>query len=293
MTFPHTTLRHAERHFPTDDGIVLAAHAWGRPEDPPVILLHGGGQTRHAWKNTARMLAGQGFHAIVPDLRGHGDSGWSPGGVYTLNRFAADLRWIAATCHQAPAVIGASIGGVTALLAEGEGPAFLAALVLVDVTPTVQHSGVEKILSFMGAQALEGFARIEDAAAAIAAYLPHRPRPGSLAGLAKNLRLHPDGRYRWHWDPAILDFSDAELTPALGARLTAAAGRLRLPVMLVRGGGSELVSEADAERFLALVPGARYANIADAGHMVAGDVNDRFGDAVLDFLQSSRPMKTS
>ena len=93
--------------------------------------------------------------------------------------------------------------------------------------------------------------------------------------------------------PALLHFSDTELTPALGARLTATAGRLRLPVMLVRGGGSELVSEADAEHFLVLVPGARYANIADAGHMVAGDVNDRFGDAVIDFLQSSRTMKTS
>jgi pimeloyl-ACP methyl ester carboxylesterase len=127
----------------------------------------------------------------------------------------------------------------------------------------------------------------------IEAFLPHRPCPDSLAGLAKNLRLHPDGRYRWHWDPALLHFSDTELTPALGARLTATAGRLRLPVMLVRGGGSELVSEADAEHFLVLVPGARYANIADAGHMVAGDVNDRFGDAVIDFLQSSRTMKTS
>lgn len=278
-------MKHIERRFTTDDHIALAAHAWGNPEHPPVILLHGGGQTRHAWKNTARDLAGQGFYAMAADLRGHGDSGWSPDGVYSLDRFAADLRCIAATCRQAPVVIGASLGGITGLIAEGEGPPFLAALVLVDVTPTVQHSGVEKIRQFMGARAEEGFSSIEAAADAIAAYLPQRARPDSLSGLAKNLRLHADGRYRWHWDPALLHFSDTSLTPALSTRLTAAASRLRLPVLLVRGGASELVSAEDAKSFLALVPGARYADIADAGHMVAGDVNDRFGAAVVGFLQ--------
>lgn len=285
MSPPHPSLRHAERRFQTDDGIELAAHAWGDPAQPPVILLHGGGQTRHAWKNTARDLARHGFYAIAADLRGHSDSGWSPDGVYSLDRFAADLRCIATTCRQAPIVIGASLGGVAGMMAEGDGPPFLAALVLVDVTPTVQSSGVEKIRQFMGARAEDGFASIDAAADAIAAYLPHRPRPGSLAGLAKNLRLNADGRYRWHWDPALLNFSDTLLTPAIGKRLMAAASRLRLPVLLVRGGASELVSPADAEQFLAMVPGARYADIAAAGHMVAGDVNDSFGDAVVDFLQ--------
>ena len=275
-----------ERRFLTDDHTELAAHAWGQPEHPPVILLHGGGQTRHAWKNTARDLAAHGYHALAVDLRGHGDSGWSPDGKYAIDRFVADLRPIASTCHEAPILIGASLGGITGLVAEGEGPPFLAALVLVDVTPTVQHSGIEKIRQFMGARVADGFASVEDAAAAIAVYLPLRARPQSLAGLQKNLRRHADGRYRWHWDPALLDFNDRELTPALSGRLTAAASALKLPVLLVRGGASELVSPADAERFLRLVPHARYADISGAGHMVAGDVNDHFGAAVLDFLGS-------
>jgi len=275
-----------ELRFPTDDHIELAAHAWGQPEHPPVILLHGGGQTRHAWKNTARDLAAHGFYAMAVDLRGHGDSGWSPEGKYNIERFVADLRCVAASCHQPPVLIGASLGGITGLVAEGEGPPFLAALVLVDVTPTIQHSGVEKIRQFMGAQAVEGFANVEDAADVIAAYLPQRTRPKSLTGLAKNLRRHADGRYRWHWDPALLDFTDQSLTPALSGRLTAAAKGLKCPVLLVRGGASELVSPADAEHFLALVPHARYADISEAGHMVAGDVNDHFGVAVIDFLKS-------
>lgn len=275
-----------ELRFRTDDHIELAAHAWGQPEHPPVILLHGGGQTRHAWKNTARELAAHGFYAMAVDLRGHGDSGWSPDGKYTIERYVADLRCIAAACRQPPVLIGASLGGITGLVAEGEGPPFLSALVLVDVTPTIQHSGVEKIRQFMGAQAVEGFANVEDAANVIAAYLPQRARPQSLTGLKKNLRRHADGRYRWHWDPALLDFSDQSLTPALSGRLTTAAKGLKLPVLLVRGGASELVSPADAEHFQTLVPQARYADISEAGHMVAGDVNDHFGVAVLDFLKS-------
>ncbi len=273
-----------ELHFRTDDHIELAAHAWGQPEHPPVILLHGGGQTRHAWKNTARQLAAQGFYAMAVDLRGHGDSGWSPSGKYSMDGFVADLRCIAKTCRQPPVVIGASLGGITGLVCEGEGPPLMAALVLVDVTPTVQQTGIEKIRLFMGAQAKEGFASVEAAADSIAAYLPHRPRPRSLAGLGKNLRQHVDGRYRWHWDPALLNFSQQSLTAALSARLTAAASEIKMPVLLVRGDASELVSTADVDQFLKLVPHAQYANVADAGHMVAGDVNDQFGVAVLDFL---------
>lgn len=267
------------------DGIELVADVLGHADDPPVILLHGGGQTRHAWKGTARHIAGQGFRTIAADLRGHGDSGWSPDGVYSLERFVADLRSVAASCRQAPVLIGASLGGITGLLAEGEGPSFLAALVLVDVTPTVRFSGVDRIRQFMRAQGEHGFADVEAAADAVAAYLPHRRRPASPEGLRKNLRLYADGRYRWHWDPALLAFADT-LAPEISVRLTAAAGGLRLPVLLVRGGASELVAPEDARRLLELVPGAACIDVANAGHMVAGDLNDEFSSGVLDFLTS-------
>ncbi len=138
--------------FRCDDGIELVAEVQGHESDPPVIPLHGGGQTRHAWKDTAQGLARQGFHAIAVDLRGHGDSGWSPDGQYSLERFVADLRVVAASCQQAPVLIGASLGGVIGLLAEGEGPPFLSALVLVDMTPTVRFAGVDRIRQFISEQ---------------------------------------------------------------------------------------------------------------------------------------------
>jgi pimeloyl-ACP methyl ester carboxylesterase len=176
------------------------------------------------------------------------------------------------------------------MIAEGESAEpVLEALVLVDVTPTLKREGVAKILGFMGENADQGFASLEEAADAIAAYLPHRPRPSSLTGLAKNLRLHDDGRYRWHWDPAFLSQREAPTETDWQTRenrLIDAASQLRLPVLLVRGQQSELVDMAAVNNCLSLIPHAQFADVHNAGHMVAGDKNDVFGDAVVTFLDT-------
>jgi len=159
-------------------------------------------------------------------------------------------------------------------------------LVLVDVTPRVDSAGIDKIQGFMRAHG-EGFGSVAEAAEAVAAYLPHRPRPRSHEGLKKNLRLHADGRWRWHWDPRFLDGR----RPVDGRRaeteerLIAAARGLKIPAMLVRGGSSELVQEEHAREFLELVPHARFADVSGARHMVAGDKNDQFAAAIMDFLE--------
>ena len=262
---------------------------------PVVLLLHGGGQTRHAWRRTARAIAGAGMTAYAVDQRGHGDSDWIESGAYGFADYAADAQVLAdrlAERHAArPIVAGASLGGVAALMAEGEAarsarPALFSALVLVDITPRVDYAGIAKVQGFMRAHAHEGFASVEDAAAAVAAYLPHRPRPRSHEGLRKNLRLHPDGRWRWHWDPRFLDSRRPDLTyrQAREALLADAAKSLKMPVLLVRGTASELVQEDHAKDFLALVPHASYADVAGARHMVAGDQNDQFSSAILEFL---------
>ncbi|BBU30555.1 hypothetical protein BTHE68_42890 [Burkholderia sp. THE68] len=120
-----------------------------------------------------------------------------------------------------------------------------------------------------------------EVADAIAVYRPSQSRRRNLGGLAKNVRLDNDGRYRWHWDP---NFLARPIDPhARHARLADAARRLALPTLLVRGGSSDVVSEAVRE-FIDLCPHAEYVNIAQAGHMVAGDRNDLFGNAAIDFL---------
>src|SRR5262249_32662323 len=276
------------------DGNRLAADVFG-DAGRAMLLLHGGGQTRHAWRKTAVAIARDGMIAYAVDQRGHGDSEWVADGAYRFDDYAADAVAVAAAIEQrhgvAPVVIGASLGGIASLLAAGtaQRPIF-AGLVLVDITPRVDLAGVAKVQGFMREHARDGFATVEEAADAVAAYLPHRPRPRSNEGLKKNLRLHPDGRWRWHWDPRFLDGrraingdrSDIE------ARLMAAARSLRIPAMLVRGGSSELVQEEHAKEFLDLVPPARYADVGGARHMVAGDRNDQFSVAILQFLKDLR-----
>lgn len=265
-------------------GVVLRGDSWGDPSGAPVILLHGGGQTRHAWRATARRMAASGYHAVTCDLRGHGDSDWAPDGDYRLDAFGADLINVAATLEAPPAVVGASLGGLAALLTEGDlAPGTSSALVLVDVGPRLDPEGVARIVGFMTANP-DGFSGLEEASDAIAAYLPHRPRPTDLGGLAKNLRLGADKRYRWHWDPAFLGASRPSGGPGHVERLFAAARSLRVPTMLVRGRESDTLSREAAEEFLAAVPHARYADVAGARHMVAGDRNDVFADAVVGFL---------
>lgn len=274
--------------FELSGGISIAADAHGEPDAQPVLFLHGGGQTRHAWGATAETLAARGFHTICMDHRGHGQSSWAGPDEYRLDHFVADLRGVLAQLDQKPVLVGASLGGITALLAETTGDRSVAkGLVLVDVTPRLEPEGVDRILGFMKAGA-SGFASLEEVADSIARYLPHRNRPKDLSGLAKNLRRNDDGRYHWHWDPNMLETWERDkYTEAddleLKARLANAA-RLRIPTLLIRGRLSDLVSTEAAAEFLEMVPHAEYVDLAGAHHMVAGDRNDAFTDAVTDFL---------
>ncbi len=257
----------------------------------PVVLLHGGGQTRHAWGNAARRIAAAGHPAYTVDQRGHGDSAWVPSAAYAFDDFAADalaiVRQITERHRASPVLVGASLGGISGLMVEKLASApVLSGLVLVDITPHMDPEGVSRIQGFMAERMREGFASLEEAADAIALYLPHRTRPKSLDGLAKNLRLGDDGRYRWHWDPAFIDGPRTVNTGGVAVQdaLVEAACRLTAPALLVRGQQSELVTEAAAAAFRALVPHARFIDVSGAGHMVAGDRNDAFNDAVVGFL---------
>ncbi len=257
---------------------------------PPVLLLHGGGQTRHAWQASAAKLAGAGFTAFALDQRGHGDSNWPQDGAYRFTDFAADALAVARQIGQGgkpPFVVGASLGGLAALLALGQQGDAFSGLALVDVTPQMNRGGVDHVRNFMRANATEGFASLEEAANAVAAYLPHRPKPSSLEGLKKNLRRREDGRYYWHWDPRFFEGphpvdQNAEETQRL---LIEAAAKIAVPALLVRGRESELVGQTQAEQFRQLCPHAEYVDIAGARHMVAGDRNDIFAKSILDFLK--------
>jgi peroxiredoxin len=276
-------------------GIRLAADVAGDAADPPVLFLHGGGQTRHSWRGTARIVAERGWRAYTVDLRGHGESEWSPEGDYSIDSFAGDVESVVRHLQRPVAVVGASLGGLASLVALGEHPDLQASsLVLVDVAPHIEPSGAARIGAFMQTNMEHGFGSLDEVADAIAAYNPHRPRPADLSGLRKNVRQRSDGRWVWHWDPRFQTgprehHLDGHMSLAHPDRLDAAARALDLPILLVRGKVSDLLSEEGAQQFLEIVPTAEYVNVEGAGHMVAGDRNDYFNAAILDFLDRHRP----
>lgn len=277
-------------------GLRLAGEVDGPIDGPSVLLLHGGGQTRHSWAGTRRTLAEQGWRAHSIDLRGHGDSAWADDGDYTLDAFAADVRAVVDGFDSPPALVGASLGGLASLAAVADEPhqaAVASSLVLVDVAHRLEERGRDRIGAFMTGH-VDGFDTLEEAADAVAAYNPTRPRPADLSGLRKNLRQRDDGRWFWHWDPRFIrgSFGSADETRTTmvePGRLHDAAVALTVPTLLVRGRSSDLLSEAGAREFLTLVPHAEFADVAGAGHMVAGDRNEVFNQAVLAFLARHRP----
>jgi pimeloyl-ACP methyl ester carboxylesterase len=270
------------------DELTLVADEWNRDADiaadkPTILMLHGGGQNRHSWKNTGQILADAGFHVVALDSRGHGDSDRSPTANYSLETLTGDTLQVIYQIGRPVALIGASMGGLTSLpVAHEAGPELVTKLVLVDVVPRFEKSGSARIRDFMFS-GIDGFASLEEAADAVAAYLPHRTRPRSVEGLKKNLRLR-DGKWFWHWDPAFLTapgddpFERAEM-------LEHAAISLEIPILLIRGKLSDVVSTEGVQDFLQKVPGAQFVELSDAGHTAAGDDNDAFTDAVVQFVR--------
>ena len=268
--------------------MTLTADVGGDLHGVPVLLLHGGGQTRHSWGRAAVELSVRGYYVAALDLRGHGDSEWAPDSNYSIDAQVGDIRAVMRQMPTPPVLIGASMGGLIALTVAGESeePA-IRALVLVDVTPKVDPGGRARIIGFMRDRS-DGFASIEEAADAIATYMPHRPRPRNVSGLHRNLRRHADGRWYWHWDPRFFDTFEPD--PASAARrYTAAADNVRVPTLLVLGGKSELVTAESVRHFRESIPHAEHVDVADAAHMIAGDRNDAFNEVVLDFLKRRVP----
>jgi len=269
------------------DGLTLIADEWNRDAESAanrssVLFLHGGGQNRFSWKSTSQILADEGLHVVALDSRGHGDSDRAPDANYTVDALVEDTLAVLEQIGRPTVLIGASMGGMTALpVAHQAGPDKVTKLVLVDVVPRYEKDGSARIREFM-ASGLDGFESLDEAADAVAAYLPYRAKPRSPEGLKKNLRLR-DGRWFWHWDPAFLT-APPDDSFVRTEMLEQAAIALTIPILLIRGRLSDVVSEEGVKHFLETVPHAEFAELSDAGHTAAGDDNDAFSEVVVQFV---------
>lgn len=284
----HSKNLHTERII-TSDGLTLAATCCGERGQPAVILLHGGGQTRHSWRGTVRSLGALGYHALAFDARGHGDSDWSPKPDYSYERLADDLQAVVSTMAATPVIIGASMGGMTAMHAIGHNEAaFARAMVLVDIAPRVDPKGLKRVGDFLNGHR-DGFANIDEAADAVAAYNPHRPRPRDPRGLMKNLRLRDDGRLHWHWDPRFFRERSDEQRDKNAQRLLDMCRHITIPALLVHGAQSDVVTTHGIDELRARLPHLEVGRVSGAGHMIAGDRNEAFNGAIMPFLERHAP----
>jgi pimeloyl-ACP methyl ester carboxylesterase len=263
----------------------LVADVCGDEDAWPILFLHGVGQTRHAWGRAAQQLANEGWRTITVDLRGHGDSDWAQDGDYSADAYRDDCIAVIEQLGGRPVLVGASLGGITAMLAEGrDDDNHSSGLVLVDIAPKSNPKGAKRIQTFMRS-GMDGFSSLEDAAAAIAAFTPQRVRSTNLEGLKKVLRER-DGHWYWHWDPLILHGENRDKFISRLHELTdEAMNHVSVPTLLVHGRLSDVVTQEGIDTLLSRLPNVTLVEVDGAAHMIAGDKNDSFSDAVTNFLR--------
>jgi len=267
--------------------IKIAADVWGSNNEELVILLHGGGQTRHAWGDTGKKLAEAGYHSVALDLRGHGDSEWHADGDYSIRAYKDDLVSIINEIGKPARLVGASLGGMASLVLAGDeiNSDLCTALIMVDIGIYPDPVGSDRIVSFM-LSGEKGFDSLENVAKSISDYLPHRKKPKDLEGLKKNLRLKSDGRYYWHWDPRFIRRRPGSRDRRYFDLQLKAAEKVTIPTLLIRGALSDVVTMEDVDYFLSVISHAKFVEIENAAHMIAGDRNDIFAEEAIKFLKS-------
>ena len=252
------------------DGIRLHYLDWGGPEQHPVVFLHGGGLNARTWDLICLALRDR-FRCIALDLRGHGDSEWSPTMAYSIADHARDVIGLADHLgFDEFALIGMSLGGMAAMGMAGSHPERLSALAIVDVGTEIRLGPAQRIRRFMTEASL--FGSIDEVIDRAITFNPRRDRELLRHSLLHNLRRLSDGSWAWKHDsrhradPETLDALRAEVSG-----LAAGFGGVRCPVLIVRGEESEVFLEGDAHHLAGSFEHGRVVEIPDAGHTVQGD----------------------
>jgi pimeloyl-ACP methyl ester carboxylesterase len=273
--------------FTGGDGQRLAADQYGPDERTPVLLIGGLGQTRHSWTRAAKRIAATGRRAITLDMRGHGESERAPDGRYGYPQQVGDIVAVVRAIGRPVVVAGNSLGGKIGLAAAGSaGPDVVAGLTMVDTVPRSRAEGIASVTGPMASPA-EGFASPADAAAQVALGRGEPVTATLVERLQRNMRRDGSGRWHWHWDQRYLDPAQQIGSGAGSDMLEAFARRVRVPALLAWCELSEVVDAAGINALRAIMPQLEVEVIEGARHMIVGDQNDAFANALVAFLGRS------
>jgi pimeloyl-ACP methyl ester carboxylesterase len=242
---------------------------WGTPGKKPLLFLHGGGLTAHTWDLVCLALR-QDYRCLALDLRGHGDSEWSPEMDYGIAAHSGDVE--ALIDHlglDGLGLVGMSLGGLTAIAYAGRHAARLSALVIVDSGPEGREEGARRIQEFVAAPA--EFASIDEVIERALSFNPRRDPKLLRRSLQHNLRRMPDGKLTWKHDRRHRAKFDAAEWARRRQGLWDEVARITCPTLVVRGGRSDVFHDEDAEKLAKALPRGSWVRVEDAGHTVQGD----------------------
>jgi pimeloyl-ACP methyl ester carboxylesterase len=253
------------RYVDLPDGRKLGALLWGDAgASPQVVLLHGGAQNAHTWDTVALAL---GMPLVAIDLPGHGLSDWRDDHAYSPVNMADDVAVaVRALAPDARAVVGMSLGGITAICLASRHPELVRRLVVVDVTPGTDHAKAEPIIAFISGP--ESFASFDEILSRTIEFNPTRSESSLRRGVVHNAKENPDGTWTWKWDPNRP--SESSGVPDFTS-LWDDVSAIRVPIMLVRGGTSKVTGDEDVDELRRRQPDVRVEVVDGAGHSVQGD----------------------
>jgi pimeloyl-ACP methyl ester carboxylesterase len=266
------------RRFSVDIGAgrQVSGLRWGDGE-PELVLIHGGAQNAHTWDTVALALDRP---LVAVDLPGHGHSDWWSGQGYTLRRLAEAVATVVdGVASRAAAIVGMSLGGLTALALAAHRPDLVRRLVLVDVTPgTADHPGkTAAIVAFVNGPT--DFGSFEEILDRTVEHNPTRSIASLRRGILHNARAREDGRWIWRYD-RLRPTEDGSFD--FGA-LWDDVSAVRAPLLLVRGARSPVVDDADVAELLRRQPQAQIQVVDGAGHSIQGDRPLELAALIRDF----------
>ena len=246
-------------------GLRLSALVWGTAE-PELVLIHGGSQNAHTWDTVALAL---GRPLVAVDLPGHGHSDHRRAHSYGPASMADDVAVAVETLAPgAQAVVGMSLGGLTAICLAADHPRLVSRLGIVDVTPGTDHKKAEPIIAFV-----DGPEHFDSFEAILERTIEHNPTRGESSlrrGVLHNAHELPDGRWTWNYD-RMRDWKTGDGVEPAFEGLWERVSRIAAPTALWQGGAWSVVDDDDVAEWTRRLPGTVHVVVEGAGHSIQGD----------------------